>query len=330
MMIASRPENIEELVELEEYMNSVISLLLPPLQLCIADMLSYHNLLDAFNYKIDAEHFSLLWTVVGYPEKVKKRCLEASEQNNYVKRRFNDDMMGEQEDFLKELEDLETSIRSLEEYTNLDDVEEIALVVAGVNARMGLAMEKATKFNTREGLFNADLTNYEDLGRLSKMLDPFVNLWVTTKEWLELKVAWQASLFQELNAEEIESKMDGFTTAILKAAKYFTKVDMAEQLIVANLIKLEILDFSPDVPLIIALRNPGMRDRHWNEIAAHLNLESFSVEDMTTSYVLSLGLKDHFDVVMKIGESAAKEYQIEHALDKMEREWENFHLGMLP
>jgi dynein heavy chain len=49
---------------------------------------------------------------------------------------------------------------------------------------------------------------------------------------------------------------------------------------------------------------------------------------MTTKDILALGLKDHLETVQKIGESAAKEYQIEHALDKMESEWEGMVLDV--
>ncbi|KAJ1436168.1 dynein heavy chain, N-terminal region 2-domain-containing protein, partial [Ochromonadaceae sp. CCMP2298] len=36
------------------------------------------------------------------------------------------------------------------------------------------------------------------------------------------------------------------------------------------------------------------------------------------------------ELIQKIGESAAKEYQIEVALDKMEAEWENMNLSLHP
>lgn len=71
-----------------------------------------------------------------------------------------------------------------------------------------------------------------------------------------------------------------------------------------------------------------MRPRHWEEIAAQLSVELPPIEDMTTHDLLSLGLKNHLDTILKIGESAAKEYQIEHALDKMELEWEDMVLDL--
>ena len=45
------------------------------------------------------------------------------------------------------------------------------------------------------------------------------------------------------------------------------------------------------------------------------------IDDYTTEKVLSYKLKDSITIIEKICESAAKEYQIEQALDKMEKEW---------
>ena len=143
--IASRPSNIEELIELEEYMASVGSIL-QPLQTGISEMLAYHNLLENYQYKIDAEHFSLIWSVVAYPEKIARRCKETAEQNVFVKRRFREDMQGRQSEFLRELDLLETSIRGLEGYHELDDVHDIAKVVREVNSRMMEAQEKVEYF----------------------------------------------------------------------------------------------------------------------------------------------------------------------------------------
>ena len=80
------------------------------------------------------------------------------------------------------------------------------------------------------------------------------------------------------------------------------------------------------------------------------------IENFSTDYILGLNLKESLDTIQKIGESAAKEYQIEQgewcctcylwkqlcrwlicllnpyvvALDKMEREWEHMNLNIHP
>jgi dynein heavy chain len=73
-----------------------------------------------------------------------------------------------------------------------------------------------------------------------------------------------------------------------------------------------------------------MRDRHWEKIASEQKVDIMPIENFSTAQILALNLKDHIDAIQKIGESAAKEYQIEKALDKMEAEWENMVLQIHP
>ena len=96
-------------------------------------------------------------------------------------------------------------------------------------------------------------------------------------------------------------------------------------------IKSRVVKFKPHVPLVIALRNPGMRDRHWDELSRTLG---FSINPNNPHFTLArafeLGLPNSKDAVAKIAERAGKEYHIEQALDKMEFEWSTVRLQIEP
>lgn len=71
-------------------------------------------------------------------------------------------------------------------------------------------------------------------------------------------------------------------------------------------------DFKQYVPLIQGLRNPGMRPRHWEMLS---NLVKTDVElepSMTFGRCLELNLQDHIENVLKVAETASKEYAIEN------------------
>lgn len=71
-------------------------------------------------------------------------------------------------------------------------------------------------------------------------------------------------------------------------------------------------DFKQYVPLIQGLRNPGMRPRHWEMLS---NLVKTNVElepSMTFGHCLELNLQDHMESVLKVAETASKEYAIEN------------------
>lgn len=325
--ILQKPENIEQLVELEEYMSSLPNIL-TALQNCINDMMSYFNILETFKYKMDMDSGLLRWSIFGFPNKIVQKCTEVNESNAAIKRRFRDEMMGEQANFLKVLHDLDHQVNHLEQLHDLNDVNINAIKVSEVEQRLQQAQQKVKLYNARETLFEQDVTDYEELNRIQRNFEPYANLWQTSREWLELSHKWKTGRFIDLNADEIEKNVDKYNIAITKAAKYFTKSDMKNQTAIANKIKAQVQEFLPEVPMIVTLRNPGMRDRHWEKIAQQLQVDILPIDNFTTEQIIAMNLKDSLELIQKIGESAAKEYQIEQALDKMEREWENMNLNI--
>ena len=50
-----------------------------------------------------------------------------------------------------------------------------------------------------------------------------------------------------------------------KASKVFKGQPVGS---IAAQVKQEMDDFRPFMPVVVALRNPGMRDRHWEQVSA--------------------------------------------------------------
>ena len=327
--LSKHPENVEQLTELEEYMNSLTNTL-QALNGCIADMVNYHNLLDDFKFKVEADHSNFKWSIISSPMKVELKCQAVKDVNMAIKSKFKDEMIGDQALFMKTLKDLNGMVDVLAGYTDVSDVENICAKVREVEGKLSVAAAKSRLFNSRESLFEMDSTDYEELARIQRAFEPYSNLWQTALEWTEKSRGWMTGQFVDLDAEDCERCVEKYFAAITKASKFFVKMEMKEQMEIANQIKHQVTDFRPEVPMLVTLRNPGMRDRHWEKISQTLNVTITPIEDFTTQQIIALNLKDSLDLIQKISESAAKEYQIEQALDKMEREWDGMNLQISP
>lgn len=100
--LSKKPENIEQLTELEEYLTSLTATL-NTLQGCIAEMMSNFSILDRFKHKLEFDLGSQMWHVFAAPAKIADKCVEVTESNVSIKRRFKDEMMGEQVNFTKSM-----------------------------------------------------------------------------------------------------------------------------------------------------------------------------------------------------------------------------------
>lgn len=83
------------------------------------------------------------------------------------------------------------------------------------------------------------------------------------------------------------------------------------------------------MPLAVALRKDGMKDRHWDQISESVGFDIRPDENFNLTTVLEKGMLKHIEIADEVGEKAFKEYNIEKQLAKMKREWEGLNF-MLP
>lgn len=76
-------------------------------------------------------------------------------------------------------------------------------------------------------------------------------------------------------------------------------------------IRARIEEFKPYIPLIQGLRNPGMRNRHWEILSNEININVRPKANLTFARCLEMNLQDHIESISKVAEVAGKEYAIE-------------------
>lgn len=131
-----------------------------------------------------------------------------------------------------------------------------------------------------------------------------------------------------IDGDSIERLTTEMYKTMTKSIRTFADIPAVQS--VAIEIRNQIDEFKPLIPLILAVKNPGMRERHWNKFREITGIDLVWSNTLTFNECLSLGIEEFGEDITKISETAGKEYQIEQTLDKMEAEWENNLLELTP
>lgn len=86
--------------------------------------------------------------------------------------------------------------------------------------------------------------------------------------------------------------------------------------------KMKVEELKEHLPLIQALCNPGLRDRHWEQISEVIGFPLKSDQEMTLARIIDLNLDEFVIKFEAVSEAASKEHNLEKALHKMIQEWE--------
>jgi hypothetical protein len=119
--------------------------------------------------------------------------------------------------------------------------------------------------------------------------------------------AWLTDPFENLEPEQMEKDLTQAFRDTLKAYKFFQ--DIPDCLAVAKTIRQQIESFRPSMPLVTALRQPGMRERHWEQLSKELSFElhpATTLRSLKDVFSLNLHAKEVTASAMRRARMAAR------------------------
>ncbi|OEH74384.1 dynein heavy chain related protein [Cyclospora cayetanensis] len=278
-----RPGGIEELTELREYMDDIPTKL-EDLAIKIKSALHIFEVLEAFKYRLLVEDYNLRWRLYGSPAHILELMNEASAAFIKDRARFLDEMLVQQCEFSATITDVADVVASFATFTDTSKLAEANDSVLAVSERLETSIQQAKLFNHRERLFGREVTDYSSLAKLQKVCGGIKALRRVEK------------IFQERSLPAVFEKASEITT--------------------------ELNGFKPLVPIIVSLRNDGMRERHWNRLFERIGKPQLhDGSTLTLNSLLAKGVADCTEFVVELGELAEKESYLEKALQAMKAEW---------
>lgn len=84
------------------------------------------------------------------------------------------------------------------------------------------------------------------------------------------------------------------------------------------------------MPIIYTLGNPALKERHWEQISAIINIPIKVDVDLTLAKIIEMGLLPLVSLFESISDNASKEATLEKAMDKMEKDWADLYFTVNP
>lgn len=108
-----------------------------------------------------------------------------------------------------------------------------------------------------------------------------------------------------------------------------TGPELPEPLKVATATRDRIDKFKVFLPLISAVCNPGLRDRHWAQMSEVVGFELKRDDHTSLDRLLGRRVEEKMDQLQELSDIASREFSFEKMLDKMSTDWEGlaFELG---
>ncbi|XP_054832932.1 dynein axonemal heavy chain 1 [Eublepharis macularius] len=325
--IYEKPNSIEELADLREWMKGIPEKLKVQEEL-ISKVMEEYEVMEEFLYNLTQDDFNDKWAASSWPSKITTQIELIRQQHVEDEERFRKIQFMDQTNFQERLDGLQLAVAGFSAHMDINRAHEIANEARRIKKQLKDSQQMALLYNNRERIFGTPVTIYDKLSKMVKDFQPFYDLWTTASDWLRWSDSWMNDPLSAIDAEQLEKNVNESFKTMHKCVKQFKDIPACQD--VAVEIRGKIEEFKPYIPLIQGLRNPGMRNRHWEMLSEEIKINVKPKANLTFARCLDMKLQDHIEVIAKIAEIAGKEYSIENALDKMEREWESILFNILP
>ncbi|XP_005399515.1 PREDICTED: dynein heavy chain 2, axonemal isoform X2 [Chinchilla lanigera] len=324
--ISRPPQTLEELGVSLQLMDT-LQHDLPNMETQIPPIHEQFTILEKYEVPVPDEVLEMLDRLNGEWVTFQQILLDSEQMLKKHKEKFKTGLIVSADDFKKKahnlLEDFESKgpfISTVGHAAALDQI-------AQMRAMLMALREEENTLRSNLGIFKIEQPASKDLQNLEKELDALQQVWEITRDWEENWNQWKTGRFLTLQTEAMETMAHGLFRRLTRLAKEYK--DRNWEIIETTRSKIE--QFKRTMPLISDLRNPALRERHWDQVRDEIQREfDQESESFTLEQIVELGMDQHVEKIGEISASATKELAIEVALQNIAKTWDVTQLDIVP
>jgi len=259
----TEPESFQDMADLLNSVEEIKQNELPNLLKELEEAHKHFIYITQFSV-LTEEHINLNSETFTWPEKIEPLLLSNVEIMEKAKEQNMVNLKERRDNFIEELNNIQKQIEEFKDVSDLDEMGFYVKKVQDLQKQLISANDTIAEFNKEEAVYKWKLSVYPKRKELLSQLEPYHNLYGTTVNFQKSFKKWMDGNFSELDPDTIEQLVMGYKRDIYKASNLFPE-DSAPRGI-ANEIREKIVEFSENLPIIRILCNPGLRDRHFEEM----------------------------------------------------------------
>jgi dynein heavy chain, axonemal len=179
--------------------------------------------------------------------------------------------------------------------------------------------KEAKAINTDEHLLQLDQSYFPAMTEMIEKMQPIEKLWRTAYHFDSCYETWYYGNFTGLDSDAIRDEVDDMWKTIHKLTKQLVSNPQAKR--VADQIRVKIDKFKVFIPVLEAICQQGLNERHWALISEEMGMTINSELFNSLGSIVDLEIMKILPRLLEISNAAGKEHELNIQLITMQTEW---------
>ncbi|XP_041458176.1 dynein heavy chain 3, axonemal-like isoform X7 [Lytechinus variegatus] len=325
--ITTQSETTTQLVKLQEYVDRLTTGEL--LQLKKKLEVAAGNLIFLMDYAyLNKDDLMLNDQTFTWPDRImpiiRNSEMKLQKEHDYAVSKLND----WQKKFAVRIKDVMDQVKAFRTKDRMSEAQDYLDKLIDIQLKLDDFYAEKGAVNQEQKLLDVGhISPYPELDQIKEKKEPYDKLWNAAVKFHHMYDKWMNGPLLDVNAEVVEDEVQNMWRTSYKLTKVFAHPDMMGPMRAATTIKAKLEKFKINMPLINALCNPGIKQRHWDMMSEKVGFNMTPQDDTPLVEMLQMGLEKYLEDLSEISSQASKEYAMEKALSKMKSDWEAVHFS---
>ncbi|KAJ3206517.1 Dynein heavy chain 2, axonemal [Entophlyctis luteolus] len=283
-----------------------------------------YQVLEKYEVQIREEEKRQLESLTTAWAAMQQTMVDADKMLQESKSKFKADLLGSVDEFTKSMLSVREEFSSKGPFSSQFGVEKALKAIAEYRQMMQNASEQEANLQRGLNVFKLEQSPNKEISAITAELESLQQIWTLNSEWITVWDDWRTKPFLTLDATEMEESVQKFLKKLQKMGK-----EMKEWDVFTNL-REKISQCRRTIPVLQDLRNPALRDRHWNQIMEEVGKTFDPYSDkFSLEIIFEIGLEQYAESINTLSGAATKELSIEQGLTDIERAWNELDLDVV-
>ena len=197
--------------------------------------------------------------------------------------------------------------------------------LSGLEAEFAKNKARSLKLQEWQAILKLPVDDFEVIEEVNADLNLKLRLWNDYIGWTELSEAMSAMPYDEIELQQFEKDLNKYNRTAFLCNKGLPTNKMVPKL------KASIDQFNPLLPIITDLRNPTLKDRHWDKITALVGIDIPKLEvKLTVGDIVTKNLGQYQEELSVISTAAQQESILEELMVKVTTIWDKIEFEVKP